>query len=29
MAGHFAKVLEEQIEEAFFNPSGSSCSNDG
>ena len=29
MAGHFAKVLEEEIEEAFFYPSGSSCSTDG
>ena len=29
MARRFAKVSEEEIEEAFFYPSGPSCSNDG
>ena len=29
MKRRFAKGLEEEIEEAFFYPSGPSCSNDG
>ena len=29
MARRFAKVLEEEIEEAFFYPSGPSCSKGG